>query len=457
MDGILKPIIGGQYILQDTFDFVNKVKDLSYSHDKFMVSFDVESLFTNVPTRETIDIILSRIFTDQVETFNGLTRDDLNELLVICTQKSHFQFNGEFYDQVDGVAMGSPLGPLFANIFMDEFEKKHMEDLRSLGVRKWFRYVDDVFAIVTEEEECQRILEYLNTRHPNIRFTVEAEKHNRLPFLDTEVVRRVGKYVTTIYHKKTFTGVYLNWTSLTSRKYKIRLIHGMLERISRICTEKEDRNLEMRKLRAILEKNDYPSNVIDAEFAKFMKSKSNRTPLQNVQQQVPTVKRFLVLPYVHKKAEKFADELKQLVNVNYPQVDFNIAFQTPSNIEQLFPFKDNVKKAEDRSLVVYRIECKQCGAAYIGKTERILYHRIREHKNGTESSCKQHEMNNEGHLMDYENVKIIDKADNDHKLRVKELLHIVKEKPELNKQLNSQSSHELRTLIVVAHPQRAQT
>ena len=72
--------------------------------------------------------------------FHGLTKDELKKLLIVCTQESHFQFNNEFFDQVDGVSMGSPLGPLFANKFMAYVEEKHMENLKSLGVNIW-RYM----------------------------------------------------------------------------------------------------------------------------------------------------------------------------------------------------------------------------------------------------------------------------------------------------------------------------
>ena len=101
-----------------------------------MVSFDVESLFTNIQTRETIEIILNithgpeKMLNEKnrlVQTkklFHGLLRKDLEKLLTICTQESHFQFNEKFYDQIDGVAMESPLGPLFANVFMSNFERK---------------------------------------------------------------------------------------------------------------------------------------------------------------------------------------------------------------------------------------------------------------------------------------------------------------------------------------------
>ena len=222
-----------------------------------MCSFDVESLFTNIPTLKTIEIILNRTFEERNESFHGLTRDQLKKLLIICTQESHFKFNGKYYDQIDGVSMGSPLGPLMANIFMANFEKENMANLKELGVSLWFRYVDDVFAS-TKNGDTSKILEYLNKQHPNIKFTIEKEEKNQLPFLDTLVTRQVNRYTTSIYRKKTFTGVYLNWKSLTSRKYKIGLINSLIDRVWKICTLPEERDIELKKIKSILTRNDYP-------------------------------------------------------------------------------------------------------------------------------------------------------------------------------------------------------
>ena len=170
------------YMLVDTFDFVNKISKLDVNVDKQMVSFDVESLFTNIPVNETIEIILQRVFTDNIEFFHDLNKDQLKKLLEICTSRSHFQFNGQFYDQIDGVSMGSPLAPLFANIFMSELEKKNMDKLRDMGVNIWLRYVDDIFATLSETAKVKDIMGLLNNLHPNIKFTVENEDRGKLPF-----------------------------------------------------------------------------------------------------------------------------------------------------------------------------------------------------------------------------------------------------------------------------------
>lgn len=465
LDEILKPLIkDNNMMLIDTYDFINKVSKMKLDRDKFLLSFDVESLFTNIPTDETIKIILDLAYKNGEAThFHGLKMKDLKHLLEICTKNSHFQFNGIFYDQIDGVAMGSPLGPLFANVFMSNFERLHRKRLEELGVKIWLRYVDDVFASIEEENKATEILKFLNQQHPNIKFTIECEQEGKLPFLDTLVYRGQTTYHTTIFRKKTFTGVYLNWTSLTSKKYKIGLIYCFMDRIWRICSENHLRDEEVRKLRYILAKNDYPEHVVNREIEKFISSRTlstNSSVINNSEQQPrvnaqPKPTRFLVLPYVSRKAEGFAKKVQHLVNEYYPQVDFNIAFKTPDEIGKHFPYKDNIKAKDGRSLVIYRIKCKHegCEASYIGKTERILQHRINEHRKFASSACHQHEKENIGHEMDYDNVEIIDSADSNMKLLCKELLHIVQKKPLLNRQLGAHSKYNIKTLIIAAYPQ----
>jgi len=192
---IISPLLEkDDHTIKDTFDFVNKVSNLDTKVDKFMLGFDLESLFTNIPTLETIDIILKLAYPRNTKFFHGLIKDELKHLLIICTQQSHFQFNNELFDQIHGVSMGAPLGPLFAKAFMVNFEKIHMEKLKELGIKIWLRYVDNIFATLDNPVAAKTILQFLNTCHPNIKFTIEKEgekSKNTLPFLDTCVIRNV--------------------------------------------------------------------------------------------------------------------------------------------------------------------------------------------------------------------------------------------------------------------------
>ena len=90
-------------------------------YGKFMVSFDVESLFTNIPLEECIDLAVNCISEGNPDL--KLSKPELRSLFTVATAQTHFLFNGSFYDQIDGVAMGSPLAPVLANLFMGHHEK----------------------------------------------------------------------------------------------------------------------------------------------------------------------------------------------------------------------------------------------------------------------------------------------------------------------------------------------
>src|ERR1700743_1307809 len=89
-----------------------------------MISLDNESLFTNVPVSETIDIILRQLYPQDNVIYQGFSKSDFHNLLKLAVEDSYFSFNNELYRQIDGMSMGSPLGPLFANIFLSYYESE---------------------------------------------------------------------------------------------------------------------------------------------------------------------------------------------------------------------------------------------------------------------------------------------------------------------------------------------
>ena len=110
------------------------------------VSFDVKFLFTSVTLEHTIDIIIKKIY-EKHEITTVFTKHEMKRLLTICTKNVHFSFNNNIYIQIDGVAMGSPLGPVLANIFMVELESVLVPKLND-HIKKWRPLVDDTFVYV---------------------------------------------------------------------------------------------------------------------------------------------------------------------------------------------------------------------------------------------------------------------------------------------------------------------
>ena len=113
------------YFCQDTFSFVSQIKNTNLSK-KFLVSYHVISLFTNIPLQQTIAIAINLIFN--LNPNLNITRNELNKLFLFATSQAHFIFNSKFYNQIDGVVMGSPLAPVLANIFIGFHESKWLNE-----------------------------------------------------------------------------------------------------------------------------------------------------------------------------------------------------------------------------------------------------------------------------------------------------------------------------------------
>jgi hypothetical protein len=184
--------------------------------------------------------------------------------------------------------------------------------------------------------------------------------------------------------------------------------------------------------------------VVNNEVKKFVDSQKRceNSQLNNKVNTIDENKRnvSLVLPYYGKKAEDFKYRIRKLVLKYYPAVNFRVVLVCPATISNFFPFK-NKTPLQLRSKVVYKITCKTCNEFYIGETVRCLCRRIHEHKECAESSTYHSSVykhqEEKGHIIDFEGLEILDSASNVHKLRLKEMLHIIKLKPKLNVQKKS--------------------
>ena len=123
---ILNPITMSEYCVKDSFSFAKELAELPIT-DCVMASFDVKSLFTNIPLKETIDISINNLFETDEEIVLGFNKKQLKNLLTLAVNNCMFLFNEKFYVQVDGCAMGSPIGPTLANIFLSYYEKIWIE------------------------------------------------------------------------------------------------------------------------------------------------------------------------------------------------------------------------------------------------------------------------------------------------------------------------------------------
>ena len=125
----------------------------------------------------------------------------MKEMLLLCAKDVHFLFEDEIYQETDGVAMGSPFGPILPGIFVVELKTTIVPTLDNL-LRKWKRYVDDTYCIV-KTDSVNEILLKLNSFHMKIQIAYKVETNNMLPFLDVLVIRNNNNIETTVYRKPT--------------------------------------------------------------------------------------------------------------------------------------------------------------------------------------------------------------------------------------------------------------
>jgi len=231
-----------QSYVKDSFSFAQLIQQQKPNKNDMMISLDVESLFTNVPVYETIELAI-KIIMDKKKNdkkYTKLNAKDLRNLFELALTNTPFRFYDQLYMQVDGVSMGSPLAPIFADIFMTHIEQQLKDYDQFNKIKLYLRYVDDTFIILNDKErDAKRLVEFVNQLHPKLKFTCEEEKNFELPFLDVKVIKQRTKFETTIHRKKTHTGQLLHWQSCQAKKYKISLIKTLTHRALKICSSKQ--------------------------------------------------------------------------------------------------------------------------------------------------------------------------------------------------------------------------
>ena len=121
----ISPLVSNDYSCNDTFSFVSQIKNGNLAKT-FLVYYDVTSLFTNIPLQDTIDIAINFIFSHNPNL--NITRKELKKHFFFATSQTHFVFNSKFYNQINGVAMGSTLAPVLTNIFVGFHESKWLNE-----------------------------------------------------------------------------------------------------------------------------------------------------------------------------------------------------------------------------------------------------------------------------------------------------------------------------------------
>ena len=341
---------------------------------KFLVSYHVTSLFTNIPLQETIDIAIRLIFNHNPNL--NITRKELKKLFLFATSQTHFIFNSKFYNQIDGVAIGSPLAPALGNIFMDFHESKWINEYNLNKARFYLRYVDDILAAFNNEQGSLNFLNFLNNRHPNIKSTIEKQINHSIAFLDVFVSAINAQNLTLqTYRNRPIQGLLLNFKSFTSFSYKISLIKCLIDRSFKICNNWNFFHNDIENVKFNLIKNAYPPFLIDKVIKKYLdyKFSSNQNQLKD-----KSDVHYFKLPYIGNLSQHIKIKPSKLCK-EFRKENFNINLVFISfKIKDYFSNKDPIPN-DLKSFLVYKCTCASCSSSYIAEPCRHFKSRMEEH------------------------------------------------------------------------------
>ena len=190
--------------------------------------------------------------------------------------------------------MGSPLGPLLANVFMSSIEEKL--DVEGKLPPYYRRYVDDTFTVMPDLSTAKDFLNTLNHAHPAIKFTMEVGKDGMLPFLGTQLLNRAPRIETKVFVKPTNSGLLLHYHSNVDNRYKRGLLSTMLDRAYRLSSSWSYFTEECDRLKSVFSKLKYPKHLVDSTVKTFLISRvTDQSLLQSESTTENTIR--IVIPF----------------------------------------------------------------------------------------------------------------------------------------------------------------
>ena len=354
---ILKPLVGrSPHHLKNTQDFIDQIKGIHLGQDQCMMSYDVKALFTFVSTTKPITIIKQLLEQDQeLQQRTSLSIENILSLLEFCINSTYFSFQGKFYEQLESAAMGSPLSPIVANLYMESFE---VEAIRSAPHPPylWKRFVDDSFTILQSSQK-NGTLEHINSIDQHIQFIAEDQRSDgAMPFLDILITPgRDGSLNTSVFRKTTHTDLYLQWDSHHTLKAKYSMIGTLQHRAQTICSNPQLLQKEDLHLKNALKKCKYPTWALNRIQMKTKKQDSNQVLTTRTNMK----KSYIVVPYY----SGFSESIKNIGS----KFGVQVYFKGGTTIKNLLMSPKDKDPIQKQSGVIYRYQCDRvdCDEIYI--------------------------------------------------------------------------------------------
>jgi hypothetical protein len=367
-----------------------------------MISLDIVNLFTNIPLNYTLNIIKNKLEQDNnLIVRTKLPVHEIISLLNFCMHNNSFSFNGKYFKQKFGAPMGCNLSPIIAEALVSYIFEKAM--LTTHFIPKFIRFfVDDSFLIINKNyvDNFFYHINNFDNELKSIQFTIEIEKDNQISFLDTLVSKNNGLIKTTVYRKPTHSNRYLNFRSNHSLINKKSVIRALVSRAFTHNTDQSDLKIELSHIEDVLIENNYPKNLIH-EIISQQKQKHllPKVPSSHLTPSFDITKTISIPYYKH-----ISENIKKILF----KYDIKVVFKRGLTVRNML--NNNKRNKLDKAGLVYKINCNECDAIYVGETKRKLITRLTEHKNAIsniniKSNIADHAHNTQ-HNINFDNIHV---------------------------------------------------
>lgn len=339
--------------IKDTPHFIEKIRKTKIPKNAFLITLDVESLYTNINKEQGLEAI--KILSEKYPMTNR-PDEEMLELIDICLNNNDFKFEDNWFVQTYGTAMGKKFSPHYADIFMAVFESQALKKCKFKPFL-YFRFLDDIFLIWTYTLDLfQKFLDVFNNHSATIKFKANIDFHT-ITFLDVQIYK--GKQFQTtnildtkVHFKDTDTHELLHKQSFHPPHTFKGILKGQIIRFSRICSNNQDMITAVKTVFPILYQRAYGIQFTRNVYFNTVKQIKEGANTKQLITKCQSTKCGL-----HKY-------LKPLVEFKY------------NNNAMLI--KDQMNCASKN--VIYAIRCTLCRLVYIGQTSKTLRERFQGHK-----------------------------------------------------------------------------
>lgn len=293
IDDILKKLVKrvNSYI-KDEKTFLEKIPwDIMNQHKGYVLTLDIESMFTNITLSMLLEAVAYwyELFPEDVDT--KFSWPFLRDAITFVMTNNVFSFNGNFFLQKKGMAMGTDMACNGGDLTVGYYEVKLIANLHAQEGpdyanyidKNLMRYRDDVFIYLPDYlGQPAKILNYLNNMHPNLNFTMNQSR-NKIEFLSILIYKSGNNWSTDIHYKLTNSHSYLEYNSCHPHSTKAAIPYNLANRIKERVTDPQQLQYRLCELKTLLSNRGYPNNLIENAILRINSENDNSNTLQVAQ------------------------------------------------------------------------------------------------------------------------------------------------------------------------------